>query len=274
MGRPPRQPRQSAAGPRGYEDCLVTFIDVLGFREIVETRDPADVHDLLEHMRRTNESDDVPTNRIQEVRVQPRLFTRQISDAVVRVVTIDTQFYNGALFWELWLLALVQTDLIQRGFLIRGGMAMGELNIGYNGDGQLFGPAFNRAYQIETEEAIFPRIVVDDEIVTAVQHDERLGSEHHTREEDFERVNNLLGTGEDDTRFIDYLRTVQPDSNVDIVAVLRAERDLVRARRHAGMNHRIARKYNWLTNYHNGFIREFSDTDDRLTEIDWHDLIL
>ncbi len=48
------------------------------------------------------------------------------------------------------------------GMLMRGGMSIGKLV--HKRGGALFGPAMNEAYAIESKSAIYPRVVVSDEV--------------------------------------------------------------------------------------------------------------
>lgn len=50
-------------------------------------------------------------------------------------------------------------NLLHRGFLVRGGIAIGNI---YHKDNVVFGPALNQAVQIEQEYAVFPRILVSE----------------------------------------------------------------------------------------------------------------
>ena len=50
-------------------------------------------------------------------------------------------------------------------FLCRGGISAGLLYHDDNNENQiLFGPAFNRAYQLESELASIPRIILDSKV--------------------------------------------------------------------------------------------------------------
>ncbi|WP_038959217.1 hypothetical protein [Bradyrhizobium japonicum] len=62
-----------------------------------------------------------------------------------------------------------------------------------------------RAYEIETNEAIYPRIVVDQAAYNNFLEDARLRKQDHDLEEELWYVERPLRSDVDGTRFIDYL---------------------------------------------------------------------
>jgi hypothetical protein len=143
---------------------------------------------------------------MDEVRLRSRAFSFTISDAIVRVRAYDTQCHDGAFFNELYDLPHAQVGLIENGVIIRAGVAVGGTYVGVNGEGPLFGPALVWAYDIENQEAIYPRIVVDEHAIAEHGQDPRLRGEHNTIEFERRAIEELLATREDGTRYIDYLR--------------------------------------------------------------------
>lgn len=99
------KPRPAANPPHddadGYEDCVVSFIDVLGFRELLG-RPASEVLRTLRILRHfaTPRERSTP-RRMKDVRVTSRAFAESVSDAVVRIRVYDTQYRDGAFFHEL-----------------------------------------------------------------------------------------------------------------------------------------------------------------------------
>lgn len=87
---------------------------------------------------------------------------RPISDGFVLAVkttgdsTDDICYLLETISW------LSQHFLIDAGVLVRGGVALGNLYVGEN---LIFGEALVKAYTIESKEAIYPRVVVHNDIV-------------------------------------------------------------------------------------------------------------
>jgi hypothetical protein len=60
----------------------------------------------------------------------------------------------------IFLLGMIQVGAAMEGHLVRGGLTAGQI---FHTDKAVFGPALNRAYELESKIAVFPRIVVDPE---------------------------------------------------------------------------------------------------------------
>jgi hypothetical protein len=63
-----------------------------------------------------------------------------------------------SIFW-------LQRYLLRRGILTRGGIALGQLLHHHN---VIFGPALVRAYRLESQLALFPRVIVDAPVLNTV----------------------------------------------------------------------------------------------------------
>ena len=93
----------AARVPReGYEPCIVSFIDVLGFRDLLATRHAHDIRDIMLRLRKFTTSDEVEKpRRMKDARLYSQPIADWVSDAVVRVRVYDTQYRDGAFFHEL-----------------------------------------------------------------------------------------------------------------------------------------------------------------------------
>ena len=82
----------------GYEDCLVTFFDILGFRNLLNTKSSAEISEFLSVFRQSSQTEDiVPATRSDEVRLHSEVTAEIVSDAIVRVRTTETQYHVWAL---------------------------------------------------------------------------------------------------------------------------------------------------------------------------------
>jgi hypothetical protein len=114
----------------GYEPCIVSFIDVLGFRDLLATRHADDIRDILLQLREFTAPEDVAnTRRMKDARLFSRAFADSVSDAVVRVRVFDTQYSDGAFFHELLDLLHAQLQCVGSGVVIRGGLAIGDAGL-------------------------------------------------------------------------------------------------------------------------------------------------
>lgn len=256
-----REQTKARGNINGYEPGIVSFIDILGFRALLGTRSASEIQKLILNLREITASEEPPAQRMKDVRLTSRAFADSVSDAVVRVRVYDTQYADGALFQELLDLLHIQLQCVGTGVLIRAGVAIGDVHVGPNGKGPVFGPAMVRAFEIESEEAIFPRIVLDEDAYQLFLTDARLRNDGHELDEEVGYVDKLLRRGEDGTRFVDYLAASESefDDFAGYLTFLDNHAAMVRNNLVAKLKPAVRRKYAWLARYHN-------DVIDTLTE--------
>jgi hypothetical protein len=252
----------SSAYERGFERCVVTFIDILGYKSLLETRHAADIVKVLRALRSFtagDADDDEPPTRLDEARLYTQSFSESVSDAVVRVRTVDTQSRDGPFGYELIDLMHATVECVNQGILIRGGMTIGPVHVGLDGKGPIFGIAMVRAYQIEENEAVYPRIMIDEDALEAYLTDQSLWQDGQFDPHEAEMVHEFIGMAEDGSYFLDYLRAAGPgefDAGVaGQLEFLRRHRDLIVKELETARG-AVRRKLVWLANYHNEFVSE------------------
>ncbi|BDE73457.1 MAG TPA: hypothetical protein PK306_02720 [Aquabacterium sp.] len=239
-----------------YRRSLITFIDILGFKHLIQTSTDAQITEKLATLRRFSATEDDEDGEGFEPKVI------QFSDSIIRIRPLEgasnKSFPYGLVFHELHDLVLLQGELIKHGICLRGGIALGDVHF----DAQtVFGPGFVRAYELESGFANFPRIVVDPEVLNDLMTDERLRAQHHGVADEVDAIRKLVRKDADGIFFVDYLHAFlteldEPESQPD---VLRDHKQLIlngmgNAR---GLN-TVPAKYLWLANYHNGLVRSLS----------------
>ena len=260
----------------GYEPCIVSFIDVLGFRDLLATRHAHDIRDIMLQLRKFTTPDEVEKpRRIKDARLCSQPFVDSVSDAVVRVRVYDTQYHDGAFFHELLDLLHAQIQCVGNGVVIRAGVTIGDAHVGLDGKGPVFGPAMVRAYEIETHEAVHPRIVVDQTAYETFLTDTRLHKEGHSAKTEADYVDKLLRVDANGTRFIDYLAGSESefDHPGGYIDFLDSHASLVRDKLRATTG-KVRAKFEWLAGYHNcvvgQIIVEFKDGK-RSSEAFWQE---
>ncbi|MBA4800292.1 MAG: hypothetical protein H2040_00360 [Euryhalocaulis sp.] len=242
----------------GYEPCIVSFIDVLGFRDLLTTRHAHDIRDTLLQLREfTAPSELTGLRRIKDARLSSRAFVDSVSDAVVRVRVFETEYNDGAFFHELLDLLHAQVQCVAYGVVIRAGLTIGDAHVGLGGEGPVFGPAMVRAFEIETHEAIYPRVVIDESAYQRFRSDPRLHKEDHDVEEEANYVDRLLRLDADGSRFIDYLSASESefDDPPSYFMFLEQHAKLIREKLTTTRG-RARKKFMWLADYHNMVITE------------------
>lgn len=137
--------------PQEYTSRVVAFFDILGWRSKVISAgsDPAKIaklHNilLLFSLLRSNEE----SNAI------PAQLATSFSDNVVISTTLKQEFVHFALIQA----AAAQLFAAAEGFFVRGGITVGQI---FHDRNVVFGPALNRAYELESRHSKYPRLTVD-----------------------------------------------------------------------------------------------------------------
>lgn len=166
-----------------YENRITIFIDILGFRNIVNKTESDDTYinkifDVLNSMKSELLSNEIfgdinvdPNDKEQfekskEIRdrVSKSLKNKSsiqithFSDSIVFSIGLENDMYAMSLFEYVGRI----TYRLWKDFkiLIRGGVSIG--NLIHKENGVLFGPAMVNAYDYETNLANYPRIIFDD----------------------------------------------------------------------------------------------------------------
>lgn len=140
-----------------YETRIVAFVDILGFKSKIESSvasplEHEKIHNALTQIYRVKADNDNPGLLNQKgAGVQVSTF----SDSAV----VSYPAVGDALFYLILELIWLQLDLALADVLLRGGLTIGPL---FHDGALVYGPAMNRAYELESVIAKYPRIVVDE----------------------------------------------------------------------------------------------------------------
>ncbi|REB11596.1 hypothetical protein DVB69_00170 [Sporosarcina sp. BI001-red] len=166
-----------------YEKRLVLFIDILGFSNLVSESSSNQIK--LQKIRRILKVLERELHRDKEFQESHEIFTRKLRGSFPLSVEANdkhyvnpskieyTQFSDNIIISSPYInaqslvslisnISLLQARFLQEGILFRGGIAYGDM---YHKENLCFGPAFNRAYFLESKVAEYPRIVIDTDIM-------------------------------------------------------------------------------------------------------------
>ena len=228
-----------------YRGAIISYLDILGFKNLVDRRSAAELYDVLRRFRTA-----VALDKLEAETVPLRAVT--FSDLSVRVAFVPDEDRpgtpDGYVYWELLGLALTQIGLISDHILVRGAVAFGEV---YCASGVLFGPGIVQAYTMETK-AEYPRIVVSKGLLATIHRAPFRSRSHSVREEE-DFIEDVVSDDDDGQSYLDYLRVAQSDLEPEeFVAFLEQHRNIITS---ADLREdRIRRKYDWLRNKHNAAI--------------------
>jgi len=141
--------------PSNYSNKLIAFVDVLGFGSLVNSsQNDDDASEIIERI-----SDAILSSRNSLEESGGNYQFTQFSDSFVISRPVDANPIDQAHF-ALALLKVID-EFLKSELLLRGGVAQGKL---IHSDKLLFGPAMNRAYELESKLARVPRIVLDPKL--------------------------------------------------------------------------------------------------------------
>ena len=144
----------------GYSERIVAFMDILGFRELVRRIGEDDklrkrLQHSLERIRFFKEAS------LRNETAQKNLEVSVFSDSIAISGPPD-ELHTVA-----WTALGLSANLLAMGVLVRGGIAKGRT---FHADDMLYGEGLVRAYDLENKTAVYPRIVIDPQLLEG-EHD-------------------------------------------------------------------------------------------------------
>jgi hypothetical protein len=138
-----------------YTRSVVSYLDILGFRDLIETRTAGEISRILRILTESVEPG-------QFFKSQKIKFTK-FSDTVIRSIP-DT--HPQISIFELRNVLHAQIALIPEGIPVRGAVTIGDVVRSW---GRVYGRAVVRAYELESRKGGPPRITIDDEALAILQ---------------------------------------------------------------------------------------------------------
>jgi hypothetical protein len=239
-----------------YSKALVSYVDILGFADLInESRANLSRVGKIASLLMTLKDELSVGGRVHrhfDGRTERIFDSFNFSDLIVRSTRIPpgadvSEFVD----WELFYLGEKQFSLASEGNLIRGGICIDDMFVGA-GRSILFGPALVKSYKLESQYAIYPRIIIDRDLV--VQADQ---GGYGQRWADY------IHRGEDGAYFLDYLFGCSITGFADPQADdpnprIEAHREMIEnviSKNIRDRDERIKQKYMWLALYHNATIK-------------------
>jgi len=148
-----------------YEKRVVLFLDILGFRDLVKNHREAEILDALSIPKEL--AGHYPFDGSTHMELSAFSDSIVVSERIISNFNVQRMIgYSAFLYLR----------FLAKGILTRGGIALGNL---HHRDGVVFGPALNEAYQLESELAFYPRIVISNtSYIAAMQAVEENESVH------------------------------------------------------------------------------------------------
>lgn len=233
-----------------YSLHLVTYLDILGFRNLIAEKSPNFISRAIRIVLEATAPD-------AQIKKQYREQFVSFSDLIVHTVPVDWHFSEeyqmGLVFNRVFDLLHGQVALVTQGLLFRGALTIGNMERTY---GVLFGPGLIAAYDLEREKARFPRIILDPILLRELEMNPNL--RRHKYREEMEYLSPYLRKDSDGLTFIDYLGGCQTESDPGEYARFLTRHKLLVSSGLAEFrkDDKVLPKYEWLRSYHNNIVVE------------------
>lgn len=256
----------------GYRPTLISYIDLLGFKDLIDEKgeDAEAIRSVLK-IAKDELSARLPSEEKVKKSARESFYATNFSDLIVRCTTpIRAASPEELVIGEVAYLSEKQLSLILQYVLVRGGICFGAVVAGPD---YLFGEGLIKSYILEKDYAIFPRIVIDRDLIDLP------GEEYFgicSEDPAIER-------GQDGVYYINYLYAAVTERLAsgledDALAVLdqhrRAVEYMLNERIHIGgkkgkrkPTERMKQKYMWLGLYHNRVVQRLL-TDGKIQAAD------
>lgn len=239
-----------------YKTAVVTFLDILGFRKIVATQNQEEIASILDAIAETAAT---PVGLGSE---QTEVLS--FSDSVIRVRATQPSMSFEDLLHEVQDLAVAQWSLLELGILVRGGTTIGKVA---TGPGRAYGPAFVRAYDLESSLAGAPRIVIDPAVVENVRQHVKGLPNRQAKREAIDSFKQNIRLGEDGLWYVDYLSSVShfmQDKTYVHNSLFRFKNIIIEKANREGSTSAVLPKYLWLIRYHNLTVKKLEPKNNNL----------
>ncbi|MDR0364160.1 MAG: hypothetical protein LBH92_03980 [Bacteroidales bacterium] len=145
-------PPSPAISRRQYDEKLVAWFDVLGMKNIIRNYKDYDAEDIFSKMGKFQ---NYVRNSCEGLEKDGRIKYMQISDGFILVSDFDCLRTICKILCQIqWKI------LLNDRMLLRGALTSGKISITDDEPKLIIGPAFIEAFSMESEIAIFPRIII------------------------------------------------------------------------------------------------------------------
>lgn len=222
------------------KDSIIGFIDILGSSEAIKN----DAEGSLNVVHSAYENAIEFFNGL----FGPKSFTPDVkifSDNIVVAVAYGEEKYKESAFLAVAMMCgVIQVEFLKKGWLTRGGIAQGSF---FADEVMVWGTALVKAYKLESSIAVYPRIVIEPELIGDLKL--ALGYNHgHSKE--------WIRQDKDGLFYIEYLNRCLKNADLFILGLFGTVEENL-AKYHG--NTKVCQKWLWLNSYLNDRLAEMTD---------------
>lgn len=225
-----------------YKNNFVVFLDVLGFKNIVNSNNTTKIEKYLSVVEEQ-------IAYIQEIDNKQDIRTIVISDSIIMSIDVhelDVEGKIGKLQNFCLAIALIQSKLSLENIWLRGAISYGLVYFNESKK-QIIGKGYIQAYELE-QKAIYPRVILDTLIIKELNMEHAKDLIHHINAHLFDNWKGDIlfskqhHTPQDTPLFIDYLENILLDKNETTKLINNIDENI-----YAYFD--VYPKYKWVINY-------------------------
>lgn len=222
-----------AAPTKRYYNKTIAFLDVLGIKDLIDKNRNGNEYiaiDKIEEIRKIVRSSVSTGKNIDYLHLSDSIVFASETSGIINLIT---------------LLATIQMRVLKEcQLLLRGAIAIGDAIVQEDGK-FIIGPAYIQAFQLQEHDAIYPRIIVDKNVIDQIIKNKI-------------QLNELLRYDFDKEYFIDYIKVFMKNESIkkqDIKISFRREDIFNYLKLNCNKyfkeeKHNIYQKYGWTIQYY------------------------
>lgn len=186
-----------------YENRVVLFLDILGFKSVIDktiNNDDTDNETSISSLFETLNQMYHEVSSTNSKKMTSRVIT-QFSDSIVLSFLVEDSKEVAPFFEDIQALIAM---LVKKGILCRGAISYGKL---IHNNRIVFGPAMNEAYLTESKAALYPRVILDKSLAYILEGNLNFKKDDFFYQNPF--LKNIIEEDLDDKLYIDYIFRVK-----------------------------------------------------------------
>ncbi len=238
-----------------YKEQIVCFIDILGFSELIKKAQEDDnfaietIKNLSSNIQEKvikNIDPKIEWNDDEGSDLQYRIFSDCICISY-DISKFDADIKSKMIYFFLQTILYIQSDLVKEDIFIRGAISIDKH---FQNEDIIFSAALVNAYNSESKNAIYPRIVLEESVIQYIKH--------YEDEQSITYFNTFIKRDPDNIIFMDYLSyTVQLGLEEEHENNFELHKIILENRLKLETEPKVLQKYLWVANYHNYKVKEY-----------------
>lgn len=236
-----------------YQDRVIVFIDILGFKEIIDSTVGSDGKQDRKKVKEIKHLLSLPGDMLKD---HPGVVKSKVVSRFSDSIIISFKYSEPSqVFYTILDVLHLHIEFLNLGYLIRGGITHGKL---HHSKKMIFGPGLVRAYEFESQQAKFPRVIIDSKVF---EIGVKNAVEGHSDDIELEHLMNVTRKDDDGMFYVEYLENAFSeidDAEFRFPLYIQKMRQVIEV----GLKHSkpsVVEKYEWLRKRFNELIDQIEE---------------